>query len=177
MEDCMSLRPLIHRTLSALGTVVVGAGLLAASPVAAHATSSTLPAMSHGAAASGALAPAADPIQTFQNQNTGRCIDDTPQGFRTFSCNGTRAQQWRVHRFLDGTRRLQNINTGRCMFDSNFGFFTTGCDASTNESWFIDHPAAGQIAFRNQNTGRCIDDTPRGFRTFSCNGTPAQQWH
>ena len=39
--------------------------------------------------------PAADPIQTFQNQNTGRCIDDTNSGgFRTFPCNGTPAQQW-----------------------------------------------------------------------------------
>jgi hypothetical protein len=174
MEDGMTLRPLFRRTLSALGTVALGAGLLMASPVPAHAAGGAL-----SAASSGAVAPAADPIQTFQNQNTGRCIDDTDSGgFRTFSCNGTRPQQWRVHVFLDGTRRLQNVNTGRCMFDSNGGFFTTSCDASTNESWFIDHPASGQIAFRNQQTGRCIDDTDQGgFRTFSCNSTRPQQWH
>jgi Ricin-type beta-trefoil lectin domain len=133
----------------------------------------------HQAKSSGGVSPAADPIETFQNQNTGRCIDDTDNGgFRTFACNGTRPQQWRVHVFNDGTRRLQNVNTGRCMFDSNGGFRTVTCDTSTNVSWFIDHPATGQIAFRNQNTGRCIDDTDNGgFRTFSCNGTRPQQWH
>jgi hypothetical protein len=32
----------------------------------------------------------------FQNQNTGRCIDDTDEGgFRTFECNETTAQRWK----------------------------------------------------------------------------------
>jgi hypothetical protein len=135
---------------------------------------SAVPAVSHQAAA-----PAADPVQTFQNQNTGRCIDDTNQGFRTFPCNGSPAQRWSVHVFNDGTRRLQSANTGRCMFDSDTGFHTVSpCDTSRNQSWFIDHPAPGQIAFRNQATQRCIDDTDQGgFRTFSCNSTRPQQWH
>jgi hypothetical protein len=152
------------------GAVVACAVTMGSAPAIA---SSAVPAVSHHAAS-----PAVDAIQTFQNQNTGRCIDDTNQGFRTWGCNGTPPQSWRVHVFNDGTRRLQSVNTGRCIFDSNGGFRTVSpCDSSTNQSWFIDRLPGGQIAFRNQATQRCIDDTNQGFRTWSCNRTPAQQWH
>jgi hypothetical protein len=161
--------------MKTLRHALVGAAIVACTLAIGSAPAiagSAVPAVSHRAES-----PAADVTQTFQNQNTGRCIDDTDQGFRTFSCNGSPAQQWRVHVFNDGTRRLQNVNTGRCMFDSDGGFRTVSpCDAGTNQSWFIDHPG-GQVAFRNQATQRCIDDTDQGFRTFSCNGTGPQQWH
>ncbi|MFJ7087517.1 hypothetical protein ACIQU8_30310 [Streptomyces griseus] len=32
--------------------------------------------------------------QSFQNQATGRCIDDSSLGFRTWACNDTAFQSW-----------------------------------------------------------------------------------
>ena len=59
-------------------------------------------------------ASAADAVNTFKNQGTNRCIDDTNQGFRTWDCNGTPAQNWIVHTWRDGTVQLKNANTNRC---------------------------------------------------------------
>src|SRR4051812_13413817 len=101
----------------------------------APAMASSAAAPPHLAKSSTTVSPAAATIQTFQNPNPGRCIDDPSGGFRTSPCKGPVAQQWRAHVFNGGPRRLQNVNTGRCMFDSNGGFRTVSpCDASTNQS-------------------------------------------
>lgn len=84
----------------------------------------------------GTAAQAADPIYTYRNQATGRCIDDTSNGFRTWTCNGTNPQRWIVHQWGNGTYRFQNVHTGRCIDDSSAGFRTWSCNSGQNQSWF-----------------------------------------
>lgn len=122
-------------------------------------------------------ARADDAIQSFRNQATGRCMDDTDNGFRTWSCNGSSPQLWTVHTWDDGTRQLRNINTGRCVEDTDNGFRTVGtCSSSPEQSWWVKVWADGTVRFQNQATLRCIDDSSLGFRTWACNDTPYQSW-
>ncbi|WP_405861710.1 hypothetical protein OG361_40095 [Streptomyces sp. NBC_00090] len=62
----------------------------------ALAFASLVPASGAVAAASGTHAPARtqDVVQSFRNQATDRCMDDTSNGFRTWPCNSTPYQSW-----------------------------------------------------------------------------------
>ncbi|PJE96732.1 hypothetical protein CUT44_17020 [Streptomyces carminius] len=125
----------------------------------------------------GGASAATNAVNTFQNQGTGRCIDDTSNGFRTWDCNNSAAQQWNVHKWADGTVQLRNLNTGRCMYDGDQGFKTATCDSSTNQSWFVRHWNDGTIELKNQATNKCIDDSNLGFRTLGCNTGVYQSWY
>lgn len=128
---------------------------------------------------SGPASPArvADATQSFRNQATGRCMDDTDNGFRTWSCNGSNPQLWDVKVWDDGTRQLRNVNTNRCVEDSDNGFRTVGtCSSSPAQSWWVKVWGDGTVRFQNQATLRCIDDSSLGFRTWPCNDTTYQSW-
>ncbi|MFJ2607894.1 RICIN domain-containing protein [Streptomyces sp. NPDC087425] len=126
---------------------------------------------------SASAARAADATQGFRNQATGRCMDDTDAGFRTWSCNGSGPQLWDVKVWGDGTRQLRNVSTGRCVEDSDDGFRTVGtCGSSPAQSWWVKVFADGTVRFQNQATLRCVDDSSLGFRTWPCNDTPYQSW-
>ncbi|WP_228990485.1 RICIN domain-containing protein [Streptomyces sp. DH8] len=116
--------------------------------------------------------------QTFRNQATGRCLDDTNNGFRTWSCNGTNPQLWDVRVWGDGTRQLRNVNTQRCIEDSHaHGLRTVGsCSSAAEQSWWIKVWDDGTVRFQNQATLRCIDDSSLGLRTFACNNLEFQSW-
>lgn len=145
----------MRRSISMLlGIVTVAAAVLIAAPAA----------------------QAADPIWSYSNQGTGKCIDDTPAGFRTYNCNGTNAQRWIVHTWNDGTVRLQNVNTGRCMDDSAT-FRTLPCNSSTNQSWWVVYWNDGTRRFQNQATGSCIEDSILGLRTPNCDTSVWQSWY
>jgi hypothetical protein len=114
-----------------------------------------------------------DVVNTFKNQATARCIDDSSAGFRTWTCNSSANQQWNVHVWGDGTRQLKSQATGRCIDDSSAGFRTWTCwpgsnPSSANQSWYVTAWGDGTIQFKNQATGRCIDDSAAGFRTWTC---------
>ncbi len=119
-------------------------------------------------------AQAADPIFTYQNQITNRCMDDTSQGFRTWPCNDTNPQRWIVHAWADGTYRFQNVNTGRCIDDSSQGFRTWPCNSGQNQSWFVTVFKGNERQFQNQATGRCITDEP--FTVTACTASDYQRW-
>ncbi|MFJ6700015.1 RICIN domain-containing protein [Streptomyces sp. NPDC091272] len=123
-------------------------------------------------------AGAVDAIQSFRNQATGRCLDDTDNGgFRAWSCNGSNPQKWSVHVWGDSTRQLRNVATGRCIEDTDNGFRTVGaCNSSPEQSWWVTVWGDGTVRFQNQLTGRCIDDSSLGLRTWGCNNTPYQSW-
>ncbi|MEV4950134.1 RICIN domain-containing protein [Streptomyces sp. NPDC053755] len=123
-------------------------------------------------------ATTADPVNTFQNQETGRCIDHTNEGgLRAFPCNNTNAQKWYVKSWGDGTRRFQNVLTGKCIDDSNVGFRVLDCNDGVFQSWFVKRWNDGTLELKNQGTNRCMDDTVAGgFRTWDCNASPAQSW-
>ncbi|MEV4440763.1 RICIN domain-containing protein [Streptomyces sp. NPDC049577] len=123
-------------------------------------------------------AGATDAIQTFRNQATGRCMDDTTNGgFRTWSCNGSGPQKWNVHVWNDGTRQLRNINTGRCIEDTDNGLRTVICNSSPEQSWWIKVWNDGTVRFQGQVTGRCLEDSDgSGFRTWACDSSPNQSW-
>ncbi|MEU9190830.1 RICIN domain-containing protein [Streptomyces sp. NPDC048484] len=126
-------------------------------------------------------APAVDPIQTFRNVATGKCLDDSfGAGVRTHPCNYGPAQQWSVHAWNDGTRRLQNAATGRCL--SLVGLASVGiatCNSSEEQSWFPFHDEYGRVAFENQASVRasCLDDSFEfGLRVIGCNYQGWQMW-
>ncbi|MEU9190790.1 RICIN domain-containing protein [Streptomyces sp. NPDC048484] len=133
-------------------------------------------------AAPGASA-AADPINTFQNRATNECLDDSfGSGLRTHSCNYGPAQQWYVHAWGDGTRRLQNVATGRCLSYVGAGVsFAVGpqtCNDSQEQSWYVDRYGDG-LAFRNQALTKdfCLDDSfEYGLRAVGCNALGWQKW-
>ncbi|MFB7101481.1 RICIN domain-containing protein [Streptomyces hydrogenans] len=144
----------------------------------ALALASLTPATGALAATSGSFGPAGtyDAVQSFRNQSTNRCMDDTTNGFRTWSCNGSNPQLWNVRVWGDGTRELRNINTGRCIEDTDSGFRTAVCNAGQEQSWWITVWNDGTVRFKNQHTSRCIDDSSLGFRTWACNSLPYQSW-
>jgi hypothetical protein len=114
--------------------------------------------------------------QTFKNQATGHCMDDSSNGWRAVGCNGTSHQAFDVKAWSDGTRELRNVYTGRCVDDSSNGFRTHACNQSIWQSWTVKNWGDGTIRFQNQGTGRCIEDGGSGFRTASCNDSQNESW-
>ncbi len=170
-EACVDVRS--TRKVSAGGAVALAALVSLVHAPAALAAGAPSVSPSAGAVA---LANPGD-AQSFQNQATGRCIDDTDNGFRTWSCNGSNAQKWNIISWNDGTRQLRSVNTARCMEDTDNGFRTVQtCNSSREQSWWVKVWNDGSIRFQNQATGRCIDDSSLGFRTWACNDTAFQSW-
>src|SRR4051812_19944208 len=134
-----------------LGVVMVMAGSLMMAPAAIAHPAGGLSAGTAGTA----IGTRVDPVHIYQNQATGRCMDDSANGLRTRTCNGTYAQQWIVHRWDDGTYRFQNRATGRCIDDSANGLRTLPCNMSPNQSWIVNRWADGTRRYKNQATGRC----------------------
>lgn len=170
-EACVDVRS--TSKVFAGGAVAIAALVsLVQAPVALAAAAPSSP------SSAGAAAPVSPyDAQSFRNQATGRCIDDTDNGFRTWSCNGSNAQKWNVISWNDGTRQLRSVNTARCMEDTANGFRTVQtCNSSPEQSWWVKVWNDGSIRFQNQATGRCIDDSSLGFRTWACNDTAFQSW-
>ncbi|MEU3957607.1 RICIN domain-containing protein [Streptomyces achromogenes] len=118
---------------------------------------------------------AADPVQTFRNLATGRCLDDSSAGVRTFGCNQMDFQKWEVHVFQDNTRRLRNIATGQCLASGGGRLTMRGCDSSREVSWLVGRGGGG-LTFKNQASGTCLDDSSIGLRLFACNQLNFQAW-
>ncbi|SHG81355.1 RICIN domain-containing protein [Streptoalloteichus hindustanus] len=121
----------------------------------------------------------AEAVNTFRNQETGRCIDDSnAHGLRAFGCNNLDFQRFQVTVWKDKTREFKNLNTNRCIDDSAaHGLRAFGCNKSRFQSWWVTRWKDGTLEFRNQETGRCIDDShPHGLRAFGCNKSRFQSW-
>lgn len=142
----------VLRTLATLlGVCVIGAGSLM---------------MTAGSAS-------ADSVQTFKNQATKRCLDDSGKGLRTVGCNGKITQKWNVHVRGDKSRQLKSIGTGDCLDDSSKGLRSFGCHPGSSantkfQSWRVVQFQDGTIRFQNKATARCLDDSSKGLRTFKC---------
>ncbi|GHH20143.1 RICIN domain-containing protein [Streptomyces rubradiris] len=118
---------------------------------------------------------AADPVQTFRNLATNKCLDDSSMGVRTFGCNNLDFQKWEVHVFQDGTRRLRNIATGQCLASGGGRLTMRGCDTSQEVSWLVGRGGGG-LTFKNQASRTCLDDSSIGLRLFACNQLNYQAW-
>lgn len=122
-----------------------------------------------------------DTINTFKNLNTGRCLDSIAIDWhQTYTCLYDAPQQWRVHVWADGTRRLESVSRPNyCLDDSAGGGLRvySPCNDLTYQSWWIDRNSDGSITFRNQATGNCLDDSDAfGLRTFTCYWNSFQSW-
>ncbi|MDX6758718.1 RICIN domain-containing protein [Streptomyces sp. F8] len=119
---------------------------------------------------------ALDSVQSFRNDATSACLDDSEHGIRTYTCLGNDHQKWNVHRWADGTRELRNINTGRCLTGSPGGKVAPyPCDKAKDQSWIVHRYPDGAVELKNQQTGLCLDDSPsHHLRTFPC-GTHTQK--
>jgi hypothetical protein len=130
-----------------------------------------------GATLMGATPAQADYYESWQNYNTKGCIDDSFQyGLRSFSCNYSHYQHWRL---LGAGGQLQNVATGRCMDDSfQYGLRSFPCNNLNYQNWTIASNVGVGIVWRNDNTGRCIDDSIwYGLRSFPCNYSDYQRWN
>ncbi|GAA2141119.1 hypothetical protein GCM10009760_25030 [Kitasatospora kazusensis] len=117
---------------------------------------------------------------SLQDQNTGRCIDDSgAYGLRAFSCNGLNYQTWYAT-YFGSWFSLTNGNTGRCIDDSlAYGLRSFDCNLQSYQNWqIIAQYGDGSQVLQNQNTGRCIDDSGAyGLRSFPCNYQSYQRWY
>jgi hypothetical protein len=109
---------------------------------------------------------------TLQNQNTGRCVDDSyAYGLRAFGCNGMSYQKFWFYGQSDGSYVLQNQNTGRCVDDSfDYGLRAFGCNGMNYQKWRITYRSDGSWSLVNENTGRSMDDSyDYGLRSWWVN--------
>jgi hypothetical protein len=168
----MNARTVIRTPVVAV-LLLLGAGTAQAA-ASVHSTSTAGPT---AAAPNSVVAPLV--TDTFRNQATGRCIDDSFQfGLRALICNGLGFQQWNVRVWPDNTQELKNVATGRCIdhsFDQGFRAFP--CNGLGFQRWIVTPRPNGSIAFQNQATHRCMDDSFQfGLRAIPCNGSSFQGW-
>ncbi|WP_101256608.1 RICIN domain-containing protein [Streptomyces barkulensis] len=163
-----------RRAARLAGVVLGGVSLVATATTAAHATAGQT-----GAPERSGQMIAADVINTLKNQGTGRCLDDSNSyGLRTYACNGSDYQKWRVRVWDDGTRRFQNVLTGRCLSYSGAGLKTYSCNTSKYQSWWIKRWNDGTIRLRNQWSGKCLQDSFfGGLSVATCSTSKYQSWY
>ena len=125
---------------------------------------------------SATAADTAQEVSTFRNRVTGRCLDDSGAGLRTFTCKGLNSQQWLNTVDGSGHRILRNLNTGRCLDDSRAGLRTVPCNGLNSQKWTITTYDKG-LVLANHETKRCVDDSSAGLRSFTCNGLRLQRWY
>ncbi|MFE6647968.1 RICIN domain-containing protein [Nocardioides sp. NPDC057772] len=130
----------------------------------------------------GSATPASAATQTYRNEATGLCLEDTTTEPRTAACAGVSTQQWIVKVWNDGTRRFQNGRTGECLH-AQLGTGTgviflrsLPCNDSQQQSWWIKRWADGTIRFQNQAYGWCIRD-PYVGSLEECNTSENQSWY
>ncbi|MGQ0777644.1 MAG: RICIN domain-containing protein [Pseudonocardiales bacterium] len=121
-------------------------------------------------------------VQTFRNENTGWCLDDSVEfGLRTYGCNYGRHQQWNVRAWADGTRQLRNVATGGCILDTrSIGIGIARCDSTRSQSWYVGEVPDGGIRFINESPNYCLGDDRGRLVSWSCIGGyyPAETiWH
>ncbi|MFF4758415.1 RICIN domain-containing protein [Streptomyces sp. NPDC001292] len=134
------------------------------------------------AGASTAQAATQDSVQTFRNQETGRCVATlyAPWAYAG-SCDGRTETKWNVHQWTDGTRELRSLQTGQCLEDTDIVFHNARvntCHGTRVQSWYVHRWKDGTIELKNQETGRCLDDSfAFGLRTYPCNASRFQSWY
>ncbi|MDT7726452.1 MAG: hypothetical protein QOI21_3028, partial [Actinomycetota bacterium] len=116
--------------------------------------------------------------QWFQNQATGKCIDDRGvNGHYAADCEpATLHIMWDVHVYNDGTRQLKSAMSGQCIDDSEHGLRMYACNNGIFQSWYVRKWNDGTLEFKNQATGKCLDDSEFGLRTYPCNSSKFQSW-
>ncbi|GLZ33632.1 hypothetical protein Lesp02_58200 [Lentzea sp. NBRC 105346] len=113
-----------------------------------------------------------DATETYQNQETLRCITEH-LGLHSDNCDPSDAYQyWNVHVWADNTRQIKGLVSGLCFDDSGPTFVTRPCWAPSDprsryQSWYVTRWNDGTIQLRNQATGRCIDDM-NSLHTAAC---------
>ncbi|GHI10507.1 hypothetical protein AQI88_31035 [Streptomyces cellostaticus] len=168
----MSLRTVLTtRTARPAAAVFATAALLLTGTTTAHAVT---PKPKGPAIADGQIY-----YYALQNQNTGRCVDDSwDYGLRAFTCNGLNYQNFNWYKQTDGTWVIQNQNTGRCIDDStDYGLRAFGCNYLSYQRWTIVYQSDGTKTLKNQSTGRVIDDSlDFGLRAFGYNALSYQRF-
>ena len=121
--------------------------------------------------------------RSFQNQETGQYLDDSPtHGLRTYRHNGGDSQKWTVTKSADNIWELKGLATGECLDDSaGRGLSTTTCNKSTYQRWYLQTWPDG-TRIRNLATGECLEaeyhDSEQGrVDTRPCNtNSGPQSW-
>ncbi|MGW2770782.1 RICIN domain-containing protein [Streptomyces sp. NPDC001275] len=135
-------------------------------------------AFSLGVAGATTAQAATDSVQTFKNQETGRCLSTLGGWPHPGSCDGHTVTKWNVHHWKDGTIELRSLYSGECLDHSVYGLRMYPCNATQFQSWNVHHWKDGTIELKNQATGRCLDDSSAyGLRPYPCNATRFQSWY
>lgn len=160
---------------TALATVLGAGGSTVAS------AASAAPAALHTKSAP-ARAASSDELDTFTNEATGRCVDDSALGLRTFACNRSNYQTWDISDTRNGSFTMRNMATGLCLDDSrDYHLRAIGCNGLIYQQWIVSRRwPDGSFQLSSNGTGLCLDDSNAyHLRTFACGGTqtPWQSWH
>lgn len=95
------------------------------------------------AAASGPGYAGLGGTRVIKSNATGRCLDDSAYGLRTFPCNGLDFQKFNVTNNPDGTHYLVNRSTGRCVEDAPSGIRAARCNGFYRQRWYFSNWGPG----------------------------------
>ncbi len=124
----------------------------------------------------------------------GKCLDVNGAGtasgtnVQEWTCNGSRAQVWRVQSLAGGLSTLVNPNSGKCL--DVFGAGTADgtniqiwtCHGGEAQSFSIQDVGSGNVRLVNPHSGKCVDVAGAGtangtnVQLWTCNGSNAQRW-
>ncbi len=72
----------------------------------------------------------------WKNVRTARCIDDSVQGLRAFTCNGRDFQKWKVTPAGNGWFVLKNVHTGLCLdYSPRYRLRAIRCSSADYQQW------------------------------------------
>jgi hypothetical protein len=116
-------------------------------------------------------------INTFANQATGRCLDDSfAYNTRPHPCNGLDFQKWSVGYPGGDYRDFKNVNTGRCIGADNTSVSGGECRTSSQAMWILRRWNDGTFELRNVWSGLCLADVGR-LAVETCNASTRQSWY
>jgi hypothetical protein len=119
----------------------------------------------------------------FQGGGTGNLIKA-----EVATCNGSKAQQFRLQAFADGYHIVINSQTNKCMdlegfsFDDGAPVLQYPCHGQHNQQWVITDGSSGGVRFAVRHSGKGIevkdgasaDGTPIAQKSWAA--TPAQEF-
>jgi hypothetical protein len=116
-------------------------------------------------------------INTFRNQASKRCLDDSfAYGPRPYLCNGLDFQKWSVRVHDDLSREFRNVNTGRCLGADRTGQVYAGGCGNRQTSWAITRWSDGTMQFQNMESDGCLMDTV-WLSATGCDASEEQSWY
>ena len=190
-------RPIVMLvTLLLAACVGVGCVEKEEKPGTAAAPAATPAAPSGPAAEPSRSARTFDPLMSYSlvSAANGKCVQFQNGGIANLikaeiaTCNGSKAQQFRLQAFADGYHIIINALTNKCMDlegfsqDDGTGVLQYPCHGQHNQQWVVSDGSNGTVRFAARHSGKGIevkdgasaDGTPIAQKSWQA--TPAQEF-